>query len=144
MEPRPGSCKAASGADSGWESHLGTCRLVALYKLKEESIGWGTPDHTEGWLPVCYQPTHHKPSKALKCSPPWPLWEGTGKGAWKWNVSILKIKGNCNNEGLRWIKTSRPLPFRFSRLAYSRGVHTFIVSNCGILFRNQVSCWSPL
>ena len=146
MKPRPGSCGAAPGANLGavGESRLGTCKFLARCRLREE--GWCDVHQTTGkaGMPASYQPTHHKPSKALKCSPPWPLWEGSGKGAWKLNLSIFQIKVNHNNEGLHQIRTSRPLPFGFSGMAYSSGFHTCMFSNSGILFKNKVSCRSPL
>lgn len=119
-----------------------TCKLLSGWKWSERiMVWWYTPDHREVWSWASYQPTQHKPSKAPKYSPPWPLWEGTGKGPSDLNLSIFKIKVNQNNEGLYQTTTSRPLP---SGMAYSSGFHIFTFPNCETLFKNEVPCRYPL
>lgn len=47
-------------------------------------------------------------------------------------------------KGFTKLELVGPLPFAFSGMAYSSGFHTCMFSDSGILFKNKVSCRSPL
>lgn len=139
---RPGSWLAAPDAHFAGRLTSRDRQVSGLLQTEGRILAWCTPDLWEDWLPVSYQPTHHKPSKARIYSPPWPLWEGTGEegGGLEIKHQFLKIKVNHNKEGLYQIRTSHPFPLGFSGPAYSSGFHTLCFHNCGILVKNKVSC----